>query len=273
MKKIATILAVAALAAVVVNPDTSGPYTDSHGNIYHILPQISDFPTVADFDAAIGHEIFTTRDGRKFQIDRPLTPSELATALANQVVNRALQPNPGSFNGIAAVVTINHPVDEEYRGSFVNIPSLKTYVINEMSVADQALYANWGINFVSQSGQKWDSNDNADMGSLLDEAYREHGLRGKDMMVALTADPTSGGAIGIAYIGLPRQLTYKYYSLEGEIIQHEAGHNYTLYHCSDSTCIMYPYLNGNNLGRFHDYYDSTAGQNHYSVFGNQKNRY
>jgi len=115
MKKIATILAVAALAAVVVNPDTSGPYTDSHGNIYHILPQISDFPTVADFDAAIGHEIFTTRDGRKFQIDRPLTPSELATALANQVVNRALQPNPGSFNGIAAVVTINHPVDENAR--------------------------------------------------------------------------------------------------------------------------------------------------------------
>jgi len=274
MKKIVPFLAIPALAFASLNPDTAGPYTDSHGNTYNRLPQISDFPDVASFDQAIGHEVFTTRDGHQFQIDRPLTQTELAQALKDQVLARAGQAARGSGSTIAAVVTVNHPVDEEYRGIYGTTQALKNAVLAEVNTCDAALNSNFGIDFVSSSGQAWDSNDSADIGSLLDEAFSEHGYRGKDMMIALSNDPTSGGAIGVGYIGLPRQLTKKYNGLEGEIMQHEAGHNYTLYHCDDSSCIMYPFLIAANLGNFHNYFESSpSGQNHYGTFNNQRNRY
>ena len=92
-------------------------------------------------------------------------------------------------------------------------------------------------------------------------------------MIALSNDSTPGGAIGVGYIGLPRQLTKKYSTLEAEIMQHEAGHNYTLQHCCDNNCIMLSYLVAANLGSFHNYNEGCSGQNHYSVMNNQKNRY
>jgi len=274
MKKFLPLLAIPALAFTALNPDTSGPYTDSQGNAFNRLPQVSDFATVADFDAAIGHETFTTRNGHQFQVDRELTPAELATALANQVITRAMQPHGGSGATIAAVVTINHPVDEEYRGIYGSTSALRTAVIGEVNTCDAALNSNFGIDFVPSSGNAWDSNDSADIVQLLDEAFAEHGYRGKDMMIALSNDPTSGGAIGVGYIGLPRQLTKKYQGLEGEIMQHEAGHNYTLQHCNQGSCIMYPTLRAANLGTFHNFFESSpSGQNHYSTFNNQRNRY
>lgn len=274
MKKLLPLLAIPALAFTAINPDTAGPYTDSQGNAYNRLPQVSDFATVADFDAAIGHETFTTRNGHQFQIDRELTPTELATALSNQVITRAMQSYGGSGATIAAVVTVNHPVDEEYRGIYGSTSALKTAVLAEVATCDAALNSNFGIDFVSSSGQAWDSNDSADIVGLLDEAYAEHGYNGKDMMIALSNDFTSGGAIGVGYIGWPRQLTKKYQGLEGEIMQHEAGHNYTLQHCNQGSCIMYPSLRAANLGNFHNFFESSpSGQNHYSTFNNQRNRY
>lgn len=274
MKKFLPLLALPALAFTALNPDTAGPYTDSQGDAYNRLPQVSDFATVAAFDAAIGHEVFTTRNGDKFQMDRELTPVELATAMSNQVIARAMQPYGGSGATIAAVVTVNHPVDEEYRGLYGSTSALKTAVLAEVNTCDAALNANFGIDFVSSSGQGWDSNDSADIVGLLDEAFAEHGYRGKDMMIALSNDFTSGGAIGVGYIGSPRQLTKKYNNLEGEIMQHEAGHNYTLQHCNSGTCIMYPTLRSANLGTFHNFFESSpSGQNHYSTFNNQRNRY
>ncbi len=274
MKKFVPLLAIPALAFTALNPDTSGPYTDSHGQVYNRLPRISDFADVASFDAAIGHEVFTTRNGEQFQIDRELTPAELSQSLANQVIARAMQPRGGSGATIAAVVTVNHPVDEEYRALYNTTRDLKNAVLAEVNTCDAALNSNFGIDFVSSSGQAWDSNDSADIGALLDEAFREHGYHGQDMMIALSADPTPSGAIGVGYIGLPRQLTKKYNGLEGEIMQHEAGHNYTLQHCCDSSCVMYPYLNAANLGRFHNYNENgCSNQNHYNLFNNQRNRY
>ncbi|MHC4379610.1 MAG: M12 family metallo-peptidase [Planctomycetota bacterium] len=273
MKKYALLLAIPALAFVAINPDTSGPYTDSQGVSYDRLPTVADYPTVADFDAAMGHEVFTTRDGHQFQLDRKLTPSELAATLAAQAATRAMQPRGGSGSTIAAVVTTNHPIDEEFRNSYATLQDVKNKVISEVGVCDAALNSNWGIDFVPSSGQQWDSRDTADSGALLDEAFNEHGYNGKDMMIALSDDPGQGGVVGIAYIGLPRQLTFKYNNLEGEIMQHEAGHNYTLYHCGDSTCIMYAFLNGSNLGRFHNFFDGQSGQNHYTTMDNQRNRY
>lgn len=274
MKKFVPLLAIPALAFAALNPDTAGPYIDSHGVSYDRLPQLSDYPNAAAFDAAMGHEVFTTRDGHQFQLDRPLTQTELAQALKDQVVARAGQAARGSGSTIAAVVTVNHPVDEEYRGLYGTTQALKNAVLAEVNTCDSALNSNFGIDFVSSSGQGWDSNDSADIVSLLDEAFSEHGYHGKDMMIALSNDPTSGGAIGIAYIGLPRQLTKKYQGLEGEIMQHEAGHNYTLQHCNDNSCIMYPFLIAANLGNFHNYQESGgSNQNHYATFNNQRNRY
>lgn len=273
MKKYALLLAVPALAFVALNPDTAGPYTDSHGVSYDTLPSVHDFKTVAEFDAAFGHEMFTTRDGYQFQIDRELTPSELAAAIASQAATRAAQPRGGSGSTIAAVVTTNHPIDEEFRNAFATLADVKNKVVSEVNICDAALNSNWGIDFVPSSGQQWDSNDSADIGSLLDEAFNEHGYNGKDMMIALSDDFTSGGAIGVGYIGLPRQLTKLYSNLEGEIMQHEAGHNYTLQHCCDSNCIMYSFLVGSNLGSFHNYQEGCSGQNHSSTMNNQRNRY
>lgn len=274
MKKFLPLLAIPALAFTAINPDTSGPYTDSQGNSFNRLPQVSDFATVAAFDAAIGHETFTTRNGHQFQVDRELTPTELATALANQVITRAMQPRGGSSGTIAAVVTVNLPVDEEYRGIYSTTAALKNAVRGEINDCDAALNSNFGIDLVPSSGNAWDSNDSADIVQLLDEAYSEHGYRGRDMMIALSNDYTSGGAIGVGYIGLPRQLTKKYQGLEGEIMQHEAGHNYTLQHCNQGSCIMYPTLRSANLGNFHNFYESSpSGQNHFTTFNNQRNRY
>jgi len=274
MKKFIPLLAIPALAFTALNPDTSGPYTDSQGNAFNRLPQVSDFANVAAFDAIIGHETFTTRDGHNFQVDRSLTSAEAAQALANQVVTRAMQPHSGSGATIAAVVTVNHPVDEEYRGIYGSTSALKTAVLGEVNTCDAALNSNFGIDFVSSSGQAWDSNDSADIVQLLDEAFNEHGYHGKDMMIALSNDPTPSTAIGVGYIGLPRQLTKKYLGLEGEIMQHEAGHNYTLQHCNVGTCIMYPTLRAANLGNFHNFFENNpSGQNHYSTFNNQRNRY
>jgi len=273
MKKFALLLAIPALGFAALNNDSAGPYVDSHGNVWNTLPKLSDYASAAEFDAAVGHEVFTTRNGDKFQIDRELTPKEFANATAMQAATRMMQPRSGSGGAIQAVVTINLPVDEEYRNAFPNIPTLKSHVIGEVNVCDAALNANWGINFVPASGVAWDSNDSADIGSLLDEAYLEHGYNGKDMMIALSNDYTPGGAIGIAYIGWPRQLTKKYGSFEAEIMQHEAGHNYTLYHCCDNGCIMLSYLVASNLGSFHNYNENCSGQNHYNVMNNQRNRY
>lgn len=274
MKKFVPLLAIPALAFATLNPDTSGPYTDSNGDSYDRLPRLSDFPDAATFDAVIGHEVFTTRDGHQFQLDRPLTQPEIAQARIDQVIARASQPSGGSGSTIAAAVTTNHPIDEEYRSIYGSTQALKNAVIAEVNLCDAALNSNFGIDFVPSSGQGWDSNDNADIGSLLDEAFNEHGYRGRDMMIALSNDPTPGGAIGVGYIGLPRQLTKKYLGFEAEIMQHEAGHNYTLYHCNDTSCIMYPSLIAANLGSFHNYFESSpSGQNHYSTFNNQRNRY
>ena len=273
MKTFALLLAVPALAFTLSNPDTSGPYTDSHGGVHDRLPQISDFADVASFDAAIGHEVFTTRDGHRFQIDRPLTAAEIAQARKNQVISRAMQPHGGSGATIAAVVTVNHPVDEEYRAIYSTIPALKTAVIAEVAVCDASLNANFGIDFVPTSGQAWDSRDTADIVQLLDEAFSEHGYHGKDMMIALSNDPTPSGAIGVGYIGLPRQLTKKYLGFEGEIMQHEAGHNYTLQHCCDGSCIMFASLHVSSLGNFHNYQEGCSGQNHFNLFNSQRNRY
>jgi hypothetical protein len=273
MKKLLPLLALPALAFVPLNPNSAGPYVDSQGKVWDRLPQPSDFATVAEFDAAIGHETFTTRDGHRFQFDRALTPAEIQQALADQLIARATQPYGGSGSAIRSVVTINLPVDEEYRGLYATTASLKNAVLTEIGICDASLNANFGIDFVPQSGNAWDSNDSADIGSLLDEAYREHGYRGKDMMIALSNDPTPSSAIGIAYIGLPRQLTKKYLGFEGEIMQHEAGHNYTLQHCCDTSCIMYPSLIASSLGQFHNYNESCSGQNHFSTFNNQRNRY
>ncbi len=273
MKILVPVLAVAAFAFVAVDPNTSGPYTDSQGRVYDRLPSPSDFASVAEFDARFGHEVFTTRDGRRFQIDRELTPEELSQALEDQLIGRNWRNQMNSGLHTTASVSTNNPVDEEFRGAFSSIASLKNYVMGEVDVADAALIANWGIDLVPTTGQAWDSNDSADIVQLLDEAYAEHGLNGQDMMTAWSNDYTSGGAIGVAYIGLPRLLTKKYNGLEGEIMQHEVGHTYTCYHCNDNTCIMYPYLIASNLGNFHNYYESTSGQNHWNVMNNQKNRY
>ena len=273
MKKFALLLAVPALAFTALNNDSAGPYIDSQGHVWNVLPKVSDYTSAAEFDAIIGHEVFTTRNGDQFQLDRELTPTELANALAVQQATRLMQPRSGSGGSIQAVVTVNLPVDEEYRAAFSNTPALRQHVISEVNFCDAALNSNWGINFVPSSGQAWDSNDSADIGSLLDEAYAEHGYNGKDMMIALSNDSTPGSAIGIGYIGWPRQLTKKYSSLEAEIMQHEAGHNYTLQHCCDGNCIMLSYLVSSNMGNFHNYNESCSGQNHYGVMNNQKNRY
>lgn len=273
MKTLLPLLAIPALAFVPLNPDTSGPYTDSHGIVWDRLPQVTDFATVSDFDAAIGHEVFTTRNGNQFQFDRAMTPAEQTQAFADQLIARAAQPYGGSGGAIRSVVTVNHPVDEEFRSLYATTAALKTAVLGEVAVCDAALNANWGIDFVSQSGKAWDSNDSADISSLLDEAFNEHGYNGKDMMIALSNDPTPSSAIGVGYIGLPRQLTKKYLGFEGEIMQHEAGHNYTLQHCCDNSCIMYPSLIAANLGSFHNYNEGCSGQNHSGVMNTQKNRY
>ncbi len=263
-----------ALASFAFTPvQTSGPYVDSTGHVWAQLPSLADY-TADEFDARFAHEIFTTQDGHQFQIDRPWTPEEAAQNALNGQIRQFTTPSSYPGGSVRASVRTGHPVDEEYRSAFNNnIPSIRSHVISVVNSADAAMKANWGIDLVPTKGGKWDSNDRADIVGLLDEAWREWGTIGQDMMIANSNDPTPGGAIGVAYIGLPRQLVKKYLNDEANIMEHETGHTYTLQHCCDPNCTMQAVLDIGAFGKFHNYQESCSGQNHYSVMNQQKNRY
>ncbi len=274
MKKfLLPLLALPALAALPLNSNTSGPYVDSQGHVWDTLPSPSQYSSAAEFDAKFSREIFTTRDGHQFQIDRPLTTEEIAENRAMDQLSQGFTRMQGSGNGLRASVSTNNPVDEEYRALYATTGALKTAIFAEVADADAAMKANWGIDLVPTKGAFWDSNDTADIVGLLDEAFAEHGYAGMDMMNAWSNDPTSGGAIGVAYIGLPRALVKKYQGWEGNILEHEVGHTYTLQHCCDGNCTMQSVLDIGALGGFHNYSESCSGQNHSSVMNSQKNRY
>lgn len=274
MKKVLLpLIALPALAAAALDPDTGGPYRDSAGRLWDQLPDPDAYASYAEWDAKFGHEVFTTRDGESFQIDRKLTAEEIAENIAVGQMLNGFRRSQGSGNGLRASVSTNNPVDEEYRALYSTTTALKNAIFAEVNDADAAMKANWGIDIVPTKGAFWDSNDSADIVGLLNEAFNEHGYAGMDMMNAWSADPTPGGAIGVAYIGLPRALVKKYNGWEGNILEHEIGHTYTLEHCCDGNCTMQAVLDTGALGNFHNYSESCSGQNHYSVMNNQKNRY
>lgn len=268
-----SLLGLATLAAGGPNPNTSGPYLDSHGVLWDALPSPDQYPSVAVFDALFGREIFTTRDGFRFQIDRPLTRAELAHSQVMQQLQQSFLNAQGSGNQVRASVSTNNPVDEEFVAVFATISDMKAYIVAKAAIADASMRSKWGIDIVPTKGALWDSNDTRDILGLLDEAYAERGLNGTDMMNAWSADPTPGGAIGVAYIGWPRLLIKKYLSYEGSILEHELGHTYTLLHCCDSNCTMQSVLDVGALGGFHNFNENCSGQNHTSVMNTQKNRY
>lgn len=272
-KTLYAFLALPALAALAVAPSTSGPYRDSSGKYWDSLPAPADYGSAAAWDAKFSREIFTTRDGNAFQIDRALTAEELAVNVALNQFNGGFKRSQGSGYNVRASVSTNNPVDEEYRSYYSTTAALKSAVFADVAVAEAAMLANWGIDIVPTKGKFWDSNDSADIVGLLDEAFAECGYAGMDMMTAWSADPTPGGAIGVAYIGLPRLLVKRYNGFEGNIMEHEIGHTYTLLHCCDGNCTMQSVLDTGALGGFHAYNESCSGQNHFSVMNSQKNRY
>lgn len=265
--------AIAALAAASLSHDTSGPYVDSLGNVYDSLPAPSDYPSFAAFDARFGTEVFTTRDGHRFQIDRELTPQEIADNLALQQLMQNWRFFQGSGNNVRASVSTNNPCDEEFRANFPTTNDLRNFVVSTVSSSESQMLSAWGIDLVPTKGALWDSADSADIVGLLDEAFREHGYAGTDMMNAWSDDPTSGGAIGVAYLGLPRALVKEYQTFEANIHEHEVGHTYTLNHCCDGNCTMQAVLDVGAFHGFHNYVENCSGQNHTSVMNNQKNRY
>lgn len=252
--------------------ETSGPYTDSQGNVYDQLPT-PDYTDVAAFDALYAHEVFTTRDGFKFQIDRALSPEEEAWATSFGQFGQNIAFEPKSGGGIRATVETHHPVDEEYQATEPNIPALKSEIVGIVEDADNYLFAEFNINFVPTTGSLWDSNDFADIVGLLDEAYNENGgLNGQDIMMAFSADPTPGGAVGVAYLGIGRQLTTNYEPYENIIVQHESGHNYTLNHCCSNSCVMISFVNPPGYNSLHT--GNSCGQSsHYAQWDSQQNRF
>ena len=273
MKHLAILGSLAAGGLAFAPLNTAGPYIDSQGRAWNQLPALSDYASAAEFDLEFAHEVFTTREGHRFQIDRPWTPEEEAAAAGNGLVHNGAGQVPGG--SIRAAVYGMHPVDEEYRNAFNNnIPNVRSHVIGLINSADAAMKANWGIDLVPRKGYKWDSRDSADIVQLLNEAYSEGGgLNGQDMMIAFSNDPTPGGASGVAYLGLPRGLIKKYGNAEANITEHEVGHMYTLNHCCDGNCTMQAYLDIGAFHGFHNYQESCSGQNHYNTMNNQRNRY
>ncbi|TAH34337.1 MAG: hypothetical protein EYC70_15430 [Planctomycetota bacterium] len=251
--------------------DNGGPFVDSHGRIWKVLPDPADYPDFAAWDAEFAQELFTDVRGRSFQIDRELTPEELFTAEAERRLNRFLRPQRGPGGSIRASVRTHHPGDEEWRAAYGS--GWQSTISGIVESADNAMHANWGIDLVPNSYYTWDSKDSNTISRLLDEAYAEGGgLAGQCMMIAYSADPTQGSAIGIAYVGLPRALVKRYSNLEANITEHEVGHTYTLQHCCQ-VCTMRSVLSPSYFGIFHNSADSCSGQNHFSSMNAQKNRY
>ncbi|TAH37407.1 MAG: hypothetical protein EYC70_10585 [Planctomycetota bacterium] len=261
-----------AMLALAQAPAPGGPYLDSHGNLHASLPRLSDYPDAETFDALWANEVFFDGVGY-FQIDRPWTPEELA---AQTQFFGHFQPRSGPGGSIRATVRTHHPVDEEYRALYGTTAALKSHIVEVVEGADNALESNWSINLVPSTGYAWDSNDSADISSLLDEAYNEGGgLNGQCLMIAYSNDSTPGGAIGVGYLGLPRCLVKRYLNTLNEqaITQHEVGHTYTLNHCCDNNCIMQSFLDTGAFGNFHNYNENCSNQNHTSVMNAQRNRY
>ncbi|KAA3605813.1 MAG: hypothetical protein DWQ01_18590 [Planctomycetota bacterium] len=271
--KLVVIGALAVSSLFAATGDTSGPYTDSKGNVWDTLPKVSDYADVATYDALFAHEVFTTRDGKQFHIDRALTPEEEAWASSLHQFNQNIVPEPKSGGSFRATVTTHHPVDEEYQATESGIPALKSEIIGIVEDADNYLYTEFAINYVPTTGRLWDSNDNADIVQLLDEAWNENGgLNGQDMEYAFSDDYTPGGAVGVAYINWPQALGKDYEPYENIIYQHETGHNYGLYHCCSSSCVMISYVNPGGYNNLHT--GTSCGiSSHYNQWNNARNKY
>lgn len=245
-------------------------YVDNHGRVWKELPRFEDYDAQT-WDAEIAHLVFTNAKGNQFQICRRMTPEEEAAAAGMNGLMRQLQPDSGPGGGIRATVNVNVPCDEEYRAYYGS--SWQTQANNVIESADNAMYSKYAINCIVRSYNTWDSNDSASIEGLLSEASSEWGYQGQEMMHAFSDDPTPGGAVGIAYLGIPRLVVKRYLSYQDVISQHEMGHTYTLYHCCTTACIMYPSVNPGGFGLYHNYTESCSGQNHNSVMNAQKNRY
>ena len=136
------LLGLSTLAALTLSPDTGGPYRDSSGRVWDRLPTPSDYASVAEFDAKFANELFTTRDGHQFQIDRELSAEEIAVNHAIGQFMNGFQRAPGSGNGLRASVSTNNPVDEEYFALYANASALKTALFAEVADADNAMRIN-----------------------------------------------------------------------------------------------------------------------------------
>jgi hypothetical protein len=134
------------------------------------------------------------------------------------------------------VVYINEPCDEEWRAKY---PSNWMYWANyAIEQADNKLYEWFGIDYRSKAQVVWYSSSTTAEG-LVDEAKREVGLGGADLMIAFTGQDTGVGGI-VWRIGYPYALVcWQGSAYDWIVARHESGHCYGLEHCS-STCIMNP---------------------------------
>lgn len=264
------------LAASAQAPETgAGPYVDSKGQVWPQLPRLEDYASAAEFDALFGREVFTDPHGRMIQIDRAATPEEIA-ANAQARLGRGFERRRGPAGGVRTTLFTHHPVDEEYRALFATTAALEQNIVGIIEDADNTYEQNFGINMVPRSGFAWDSADGAGIDSLLNEAINEGGgLGGQCHMIAFSADPTGGGAIGIAHIGQPECLVKRYIDDHhtAAIVQHEVGHTYTLFHCCNFNCIMQAFIDIGAFGNFHSGFDFCSFQNHAQRLSGQQDRY
>ena len=111
--------------------------------------------------------------------------------------------------------------DEEWRSSFGT--SWTSEADYRLETADNAMFTNWGIDFVSQEYVNWDNNDaSAPVCNFMAEFLSEVPLNGKDVAVGFMKNPTSSQA-GCAS-GNSVLIKYQSSAVDWKVTQHEFSH-------------------------------------------------
>lgn len=160
-------------------------------------------------------------------IPTPLYPGVLVdgpvqeAALAAQAVDERA-------NGLTTAV-VTHSVyariagDEEWRASYGT--SWTSEANYRLEAADDQMFLNWGIDFVSQEYVNWDNNDgSAAVCDFMSEFMNEISLNGKDVAVGFMKNPTSdqAGCASGNYV----LVKYQSSSVDWKVTQHEFSHLY-----------------------------------------------
>lgn len=176
------------------------------------------------------------------EVYTPMAPKKTTDekALADIATGEPNYENTQTYGSILSMVTveISEPCDQAWRAAYTSWMYEANRIIERV---DDYLGSEFSIDFLSISQKEWDSTDvtNPTTDNLFYDAKSEWGLSGADLMIAFSdrSNDYAGRVLAIpssyAIISIDQGYTDNVINTE-----HEVGHLYGLYHCTNTSCFM-----------------------------------